>query len=146
MFYVITPIYNEVELIQDYLEGLQWLDHIYVIDGRFAGHAGATPLSNDGTRDIVAGYKNATLIDMSDSNVPSKLTRGFEQATTSNDIRISLDTDMRIEGDTDAFVEHIRDRWWSGAVGVRIRYDNWARHPELEGKCHVYHRLIHPLG
>ena len=134
MLYVITPIYNEVELIQDYLDGLQWLDHIYVIDGRFAGHAGATPLSNDGTRDIVAGYKNVTLIDMPDSNVPSKTTRGFEQATTPDDICMVLGPDMHIEGDTDAFVEYIRDKWWSGAAGVRIRYDHWTRHPEREGK------------
>ena len=146
MFYVITSVYNEAELIQGWLDTMQWVDHIYVIDGRFAGHAGATPLSNDGTRDIVAGYKNATLIDMSDSNVPSKLTRGFEQATTPDDICISLDTDMRIEGDVDAFKSYVNNKWWSGAVGVRIRYDNWTRHPELNGKHNILYRLIHPLG
>ena len=55
MLYAVVPVYNEATLLPTCLDSLLWLDKVFVIDGRYKGHAGNTPLSSDGTREIITG-------------------------------------------------------------------------------------------
>jgi len=63
-----TCFYNDCKSLERTLESLKdKMDIMICVDGRFKHYRADTPLSNDGSRELVESYDNAVLLDVPDA-------------------------------------------------------------------------------
>jgi len=87
--------------------------YIFCVDGRFIGFDYPTPLSVDGSRNVVVGYDNAILIDAPDLTEIKKR-QIYLDKTKEHDINllIALDSDEYVEcDDWNLFEEYCRSEY-----------------------------------
>jgi len=144
----IVPFYNDFKALQRLLMHLSSIGIPSILcDGRFHNFQKIddSDISTDGSRFLVQGFKNTTLIDCGPCNVDEKLNALFHEASKqSYSYCILLGSDEDVEGDIELLKKELENI--SGEKPLLIRVPFEEKNPKLDKPPSFIERIFYMPG
>lgn len=145
-----TCFYNDCKSLERTLESLKdKMDIMICVDGRFKHYRADTPLSNDGSRELVESYDNAVLLDVPDAYEIEKRQAYVDFCTKRFDNFQPMDYLLIVDSDEYVF-EYDEKKWVDELTFLKIgdspfhQYNIFAVMLEINsGKYqHIVHEFV----
>ncbi len=106
-------IFNEAQFLRQAIESVTWCDSIIVVDGAYKGYPSPTPMSNDGTVEIVKElmqtHKHIGLIQFDRYAEGYEKVEAYLKFINDGDYFIRMNGDEVFEGDSARLCTHIEE-------------------------------------